>query len=38
MEQDAKAMYEEGIAPDVIARIQKVPVEVIEKILGLRPV
>ena len=38
MEQDAKAMYEEGIAPDVIARIQKVPVEVIEKIPGLRPV
>ena len=38
MEQDAKAMYEEGIAPDVIARIQKVPVEKKKKILGLRPV
>ncbi|MDO4408971.1 MAG: hypothetical protein Q4C16_08540, partial [Eubacteriales bacterium] len=38
MERDAKAMYEEGIKPEIIAKIQKVPVEVIEKILGLRTV
>ena len=33
---DAKGMYEEGLKPEVIARIQDVPVEVIEKILGLQ--
>ena len=38
MEEDAKGMYAEGIKPDVIARIQKVSVDVIEKILGLQPV
>ena len=38
MERDAKAMYEEGIKPEIIAKIQKVPLEVIEKILGLRTV
>ena len=37
MEEDAKGMYAEGIKPDVIARIQKVSVDVIEKILGLHP-
>ena len=37
MEQDAKGMYAEGIQPDVIARIQDVSVDVIEKILGLQP-
>ena len=38
MEEDAKGMYAEGIKPDVIARIQKVSVDVIEKILGLQTV
>ena len=38
MEEDAKGMYAEGIRPEVIARIQKVSVDVIEKILGLLPV
>ena len=38
MEEDAKGMYAEGIKPDVIARVQKVFVDVIEKILGLQPV
>ena len=38
MEDDAKGMYAEGIKPDVIARIQKVSVDVIEKILGLQQV
>ena len=38
MEEDAKGMYAEGIKPDVIARIQKVSVDVIERILGLQPV
>ena len=38
MEREAKAMYEEGIKPEIIAKIQKVPLEVIEKILGLRTV
>ena len=37
MEEDAKGMYAEGIKPDVIAKIQKVSVDVIEKILGLHP-
>ena len=36
LERDAKGMYEEGLKPEVIARIQDVPVEVIEKILGLQ--
>lgn len=35
MEEDAKGMYAEGIKPDVIAKIQKVSVDVVEKILGL---
>ncbi len=35
MESDAKGMYEEGITPEVIARIQKTTVEVVKKILGL---
>ena len=38
MEEDAKGMYAEGIRPEVIARIQKVSVDVIENILGLLPV
>lgn len=38
MEEDAKGMYAEGIKPEVIARIQKVSVDVIERILGLNPV
>ena len=37
MEEDAKGMYAEGIAVDVIARIQKTTVDAIEKILGLQP-
>ena len=36
MEEDAKGMYAEGIKPDVIARIQKTTVDVIEGILGLQ--
>ncbi len=38
MEEDAKGMYAEGIKPEVIARIQKVSVDAIERILGLNPV
>ena len=38
MEEDAKGMYAEGIKPDVIARIQKTSVDVIEGILGLQRV
>lgn len=36
MEKDAKGMYEEGIAPDVISRILKIPVEDVEAILGVK--
>ncbi|MBR2528897.1 MAG: hypothetical protein IKE58_10570 [Blautia sp.] len=36
MESDAKGMYAEGIAPEVIARIQKTTVDVVKKILGLQ--
>lgn len=36
MEKDARGMYEEGIGPDVIARILKIPVEDVEVILGLK--
>lgn len=38
LEDDARGMYAEGIKPDVIARIQKVSVDMIEKILGLQEV
>ena len=36
LEEDARGMYAEGLKPDVIARIQKVSVDVIEGILGLQ--
>ena len=35
MEKDAKGMYEEGLKPDAIARIQDISVEAVEAILGL---
>ena len=38
MEEDARGMYAEGIKPDVIARVQKTTVDVIEGILGLQRV
>ena len=36
MERDAKGMYAEGLRPEQIARIQGVPVETVEGILGLQ--
>ena len=36
LEHDAKGMYRKGMSPKDIAEIQEVPVEEIEKILGLR--
>ena len=36
LEEDARGMYAEGLKPDVIARIQKVSVDVIEGILGVQ--
>ena len=36
LERDAKGMYEEGLKPEQIARIQGVTVETIEEILGLQ--
>ena len=36
MESDAKGMYEEGLKPEVIARIQKVSVDVVNNMLGLK--
>ena len=38
MEKDAKGMYEAGLKPDAIAKIQEVSVDVIEGILGLQRV
>ena len=35
MEKDARGMYKEGIAPDIIARILKTTVEDVDGILGL---
>ena len=35
MEKDARGMYKEGIAPDIIARILKTTVEDVDRILGL---
>ncbi len=35
MEKDARGMYKEGIAPDIIARILKTTVEDVKEILGL---
>ena len=35
MEKDARGMYKEGIAPDIIARILNTTVEDVKEILGL---
>ena len=32
---DARGMYAEGLMPDVIARIQNIPVKLVNQILGL---
>ena len=36
MEKDARGMYEEGLKPEVIARIQGISVKEVEEILGLQ--
>ena len=38
MEGDARGMYAEGIQPEIIARIQKTTVDVINEILGLQTI
>lgn len=35
MENDARGMFEEGLKPDVIARVLKTSIEDVERILGL---
>ena len=38
MEGDARGMYAEGIQPEIIAKIQKTTVDVINEILGLQTI
>ena len=37
LEQDAREMYAEGLMPDFISRIVKVPIDTVREILGLQP-
>ena len=37
LEKDARGMYEAGLKPEAIARIQGISVKEVEEILGLQP-